>query len=87
MGKVWKSGDQGAATAMVAAFDPKMNGKSFNLCLFTRSAFLLLEFLWKETCADTDFLEICRVAIWLIASLRLRRNTLRIRRLRRDFGA
>jgi hypothetical protein len=25
-GKVWKSGDQGAATAMVAAFDPKLNG-------------------------------------------------------------
>ena len=25
-GKVWKTGDQGAATAMVAAFDPKLNG-------------------------------------------------------------
>jgi hypothetical protein len=23
--KVWKNGDQGAATAMVAAFDPKLN--------------------------------------------------------------
>jgi hypothetical protein len=25
-GKVWKSGAQGAATAIVAAFDPKLNG-------------------------------------------------------------
>lgn len=28
-GKVWKTGDQGAATAMVAAFDPKLNGMCF----------------------------------------------------------
>lgn len=26
-GKVWKSRDQGAATAIVAAFDPKLNGR------------------------------------------------------------
>jgi hypothetical protein len=32
-GKVWKSGDQGAATAMVASFDPELNGK----CLYIMS--------------------------------------------------
>jgi len=25
----WKNGDQGAATTLVAAFDPKLNGMSF----------------------------------------------------------
>jgi hypothetical protein len=27
-GKTWKIGDQGAATAIVAAFDPNLNGVS-----------------------------------------------------------
>jgi hypothetical protein len=26
MGKLWKNGDQGASTAVVAAFDPMLNG-------------------------------------------------------------
>jgi hypothetical protein len=31
--KVWKSVDQGAATAMVAAFDPKLNGMLYSLLI------------------------------------------------------
>jgi hypothetical protein len=38
-GKTWKSGDQGAATAIVAAFDPNLNGIS---CLSVREAKVLM---------------------------------------------
>jgi ubiquitin len=38
-GKAWKSGDQGAATAIVAAFDPNLNGMS---CSSMRDAEVLM---------------------------------------------